>query len=325
MKKRKLKLPFRIILNLSLVIIILIISLFGVYKYFIEDELKSLTNAYQDNIYDKDLGNKLDVKNSSYTIAILGVDEDLGSSRTDSISLMAVNPIINEVNIYSVPRDAYVQYNCIDDYSDKITNAHSYGGVECTFDALENIFNTEIDFYVKLDFSGFISIIDQLGSIQTEVPDFYGGSEWCEQTSNRVDEICFSEFGTQRINSEQALAIARSRQHSSDIDRNVLQKQIITDTIKEILTIRDLKQLESLVVSLQNKVMTNISTKQATTIMYNMYNFNKEDKEINSYQIEGEARYDYGTYVGYGSYFIMDTESLQKTREDLDKFLNAKE
>lgn len=237
---------------------------------------------------------------------------------------MAVNPNTKQVKVYSVPRDTYVQYDCIDGYSDKITNAHSRGGVECTLNALENIFNTKIDFYVKIDFSGFLTVINQLGTIETTVPDFYEGQQWCEQTADRTNEICFNQFGVQRVNSEQALAIARSRQHSSDLDRNSLQTQIIADTIKEMLTIRDLKKFEEIIVSLDGKVETNIETKQAFYMAYNMYKFNKEGNEISTSQLEGVAEYTTGNYVGYGSYFILDTESLQKTREDLKKFLNSK-
>lgn len=320
-KKRRLKLPFRILRTLFIVVLLLLATLFGSYKYFIEDDLNNLIDTYEKTIYNKEFKNNVNTKTDSYTIAILGVDEDLEYSRTDSINLMAVNPSTNEVKLYSVPRDTYINYECIDDYSDKITNAHSRGGVTCTLDALENVFNTKIDFYVKIDFSGFITIIDQLGTIETEVPDFYEGGQWCEQTANREDEICFTQFGKQRVNSEQALAIARSRQHSSDIDRNSLQTQIISDIIKEMLTIRDIKKFEEIVVALDSKVETNIDTKQSFYMAYNMYKFNKEGKEIETMQLDGVADYIVGNYVGYGSYFVLDTEGLQKTREDLEKFL----
>ncbi|MFV0425092.1 MAG: LCP family protein [Bacilli bacterium] len=322
MKKRKLRLPFRILRTLSIVVIILIGTIFVAYKYFIEDDLNAIINAYETNIYNEELENNLNPRTDSYSIAILGVDEDLETSRTDSINLMVVNPKTNEMNLYSIPRDTYVQYNCINDYSDKITNANNYGGVECTLDALNNIFNIEVDFYIKLDFQGFLSIIDQLGTIETNIPDFYDGTPWCEQTSNRMDEICFSEFGAQEINSEQALAIARSRQHSSDLDRNNLQSQIISDTIKEVLKIRDLKKIEDIIYSVEGQVETNIDTKQAFYMTYNMYKFNKDEKAIQSYQLLGVAEYTTGDYSGYASYFILDTQELQKIREELDNFMN---
>lgn len=324
MRKRRLKLPFRILINTLLIIALLAATLFGVYKYYIEEDLKDLTKAYEDTIFLEEYSNDINVKNTSYTIAILGLDETLEYSRVDSINLMVVNPVVNEINIYSVPRDSYVQYECIDDLSDKITNSHSLGGLDCTLDALSNVFSIEIDFFIKLDFDGFLTIIDQLGTIETDVPNFYNGQQWCEQTSNRVDQICFNEFGKQRVNSEQALAIARSRQHSSDLDRNVLQSQIIADTIKEVLKLRDLKKLEEITYALDGKVLTNINKKQVVDMTYTMYNFTKEDKTIKSSQLQGEALYMTGSNAGYGSYFVLDVEQLQITREEIAKLINKK-
>ncbi|MFV0499146.1 MAG: LCP family protein [Bacilli bacterium] len=324
-KKRRLRLPFRIIRALFIIIIFFVLILFAVYKYFIEDDLKSTIKTYNETIYDKDLADDHKVLSSSYLVAILGVDETLYNSRVDSINVMAINAKSNEMRIYSVPRDTYIQYKCIGEYSDKITNSHSYGGIECTLDGLNNLFNHEIDFYLKLDFSGFISIIDQVGTITTNIPDFYDGQEWCEQTSNRVDQICFSQFGKQEVNSEQALAIARSRQHSSDLNRNTLQSQIISDTIKEIMKIRDINDIEKIIDSVDGKIKSNISPKQAAYMLYNMYLFNKTDNKINTYQLKGIAQYQYGNYAGYGSYFILDPEELQKTRETINKFMEKEE
>ena len=47
---------------------------------------------------------------------------------------------------------------------DKLTHAGIYG-VDVSRGTLENLYNTEIPYYLRMNFSGFINIIDALGGV----------------------------------------------------------------------------------------------------------------------------------------------------------------
>lgn len=321
-KKRRLRLPFRILRTLFILTLLICTMMYLIYQFYFKDDVAKIKKTYNDIIFNDEDAIDKKITDSSYTIAIIGVDEDLKYGRADSINLLTVNGKTDDMQMYSVPRDTYINYSCIDNMKDKITNSHSYGGTDCLMSALGNLFEIEVDFYIKMDFDGFISIISQLGTITTEVPDFNNGSQWCEQMADRETTICFTEFGTQQVNAEQALSIARSRQYSSDLDRGNLQVQIIQDTILELSKLRDLGKVNEIISSTDGNFETNISIEQATAMAYNYYKFKNTENEINSNQIPGVAEYTWGEYVGYGSYFLIDEESWNVMKNQLKEFLN---
>ena len=60
---------------------------------------------------------------------------------------------------------------CIrDSNQDKINHAMAYGGIPLILDSVENLLNIKIDHYVKVNFDGFINVIDALGGVNIEVP-----------------------------------------------------------------------------------------------------------------------------------------------------------
>ncbi len=320
-KRYKLKQPFRFIKNLLIILTIFSGVLFFIYKIFFEEDILNFIKTYKETIYNvEDLTDKT-VYDSSYNVLILGTDEGL-YSRTDSINLVTVNADKQKMVITNVPRDTYTPIACKDNKRDKINHANSYGGVNCAIDSLEQLLDTKIDFYIIMNFDAFINVINSLGTITTTVPDYNKGKEWCVKGDSRAKKVCFSKFGEQKVTAEQALAITRSRDLSSDLVRGQMQTTIMSDTLKEIIKIRDIEQFTKIVSSLGKDVKTNISPKQSSLMALNYYFFNRKNKEIERYQIEGENTYFSGEYVKPKRwYFIPNVELLNLHKKLINDLL----
>ncbi len=198
----------------------------------------------------------------------------------DSLILATVSPENSrgnvEINTISIPRDTQAEIVCADDPTDptghvtsKINSSFSYGfdknssiqdGIDCTMDTIENMFDTDIDYYVQTSFDGVINLVDRIGGISIDVP-----YEFCEQDSNgNKDAICF-EKGKQNLDGEQALAYARQRKainpdtgvSGDDFERNIRQQEVISSIATKILS-NPTKYADELTNTILNDMETNL-------------------------------------------------------------------
>ncbi|MGL6197850.1 MAG: LCP family protein [Lachnospiraceae bacterium] len=135
-------------------------------------------------------------------------------SRSDVNILAVVNTKTKNVLLLSTPRDAYVTYSVTGGVKDKLTHAGIYG-VEASIDALQGIYDIEIDYYLRLNFSGFVDIIDALGGI-----DVY--SDYAFSVAN----IRSYDVGYNHVTGLEALAFARERYSFADGDAQRARNQM---------------------------------------------------------------------------------------------------
>lgn len=79
------------------------------------------------------------------SILLLGVDQrpdDPG--RTDTIMVATINPEKENMILFSIPRDTYVDIAGRETY-DKINHAYAFGGLEMTIETVENFLDIPID------------------------------------------------------------------------------------------------------------------------------------------------------------------------------------
>ena len=101
-----------------------------------------------------------------FVIYLSGVDtrgELTENARSDVNILAAVNPVTKRVALINTPRDYYVDLAGTDS-KDKLTHAGLYG-VETSMATLGNLYGVNVDHYIRINFAGFISIIDALGGV----------------------------------------------------------------------------------------------------------------------------------------------------------------
>ena len=151
---------------------------------------------------------------------------------TDSIMLVSINTKLKTISIFSIPRDLYIKYKNWKYWRiNKIyaLEKHKTWSKQAWIDALE--YNVEaitwekIDYYINIDFEGFIKFVDAIWGIEITVPKklvdykFPDGNWWYTTFVIRKWTWLFDW--------ETALKYARSRHSTSDFDRSLRQQQII--------------------------------------------------------------------------------------------------
>lgn len=147
-------------------------------------------------------------ENKSFCMYISGIDV-AGSasviSRSDVNILAVVNPTSRQILLLSTPRDYYVPLklkNGVSSTPDKLTHAGIYG-VQVSMDTLELLYGVNVDYYFRVNFSGFKKIIEALGGVTVY-------SERAFSTTSLEYHYSYVK-GPNKLNGAAALAFCRER------------------------------------------------------------------------------------------------------------------
>lgn len=169
------------------------------------------------------------------TFLLLGVDQrpdDPSPPRTDNIIVLTVEPESGNVGMVSVPRDMFVSIPGFD-YSGKINTAYPIGesskypggGGALVKKTVSELLGYPIDYYVKVNFDGFVKIVDLIEGIDVEVPRTIHDEEF--PTIDYGIETFHIEAGSQHLDGETALKYARTRHADDDFQRAKRQQQVL--------------------------------------------------------------------------------------------------
>ncbi len=221
--------------------------------------------------------------------------------RSDSLILVSLNKKTKKIKMTSFFRDTwcYMNVNGTDRYA-KINSSYFYGGPVVLIDTIEKNFKVDIDYYVAVDFSSFVDIIDALGGITVEVQKYEA------DYINRTTKHTIESGPAVTLNGKEALVFARIRKSDSDSDvsRTRRQRQVIESFIKSA-TNASLSQLNDALNMLFKYVKTDMTKMQILSygtqaitngwITYDIEQFTLSDKDV------------FGTgYVGTSSVVFMD-------------------
>ena len=219
-----------------------------------------------------------------FTILLMGVDstaENLSESSGlgDSLMLITFNPDTLNATILSIPRDTFVPITCYRNVNSKITHAAS-GGDKCMINTIQNFFDVDINYYVKINFKGLVKIVDAIGGVYADVP-----YSFCEQDSERrwdAGHVQYVLKGYQKLNGEQALALSRNRKTTpscgsewnkgerNDFIRGQNQQLVINGIINQAKSMDNITQFYNLLEAVGNSMTTNMDRKQILSF-YNVF------------------------------------------------------
>lgn len=247
-------------------------------------------------------------------VYISGIDSRGGInevSRSDVNIIMSVNKKTHNILMINTPRDYYVPLSISNGVRDKLTHAGVYG-IECSRNTLEMLYGIQIDYYVKVNFSGFEKIIDSLGGVDVTL-DY---SATLSQAGNLT-----VHNGVNHFNGEQALAFARERYAYSDGDRQRGRNQmmIMEAAIKKACSPAIISNYTSVLSEVSKNVITDMSydfiADLAQTQLNDMAAWN-----ITQISVTGTGSYSSTTYSmpGWPLYvMIPDEESVENAREQI--------
>lgn len=212
-----------------------------------------------------------------FTVLIMGVDSTLDGLKAnqafngDTLIMVTFNPKTLSATMFSLPRDLYVPIACNHNRYAKINSSAAYGS-SCVINTIQQLTDIDIDYYVKINFTGVVKLVDALGgvNINVETPDYWYDNQHknqvCEQNSQRKigNNLVCMNLGWQKLNGEQALAYARCRHlyAMSDIARNQHQQALIESLAYELRNINSVSKFENILSTVSSNIETNMTPEQ---------------------------------------------------------------
>ncbi len=304
----------------------------GLIDLYIEDNQFNLArlSEIRVNLRNDDKFTNVNVNKDSFVIYLSGVDSSgkvVNSSRSDVNMLVVVNPDKEKILLVSTPRDYYVTL-ASKDSKDKLTHAGIYGVDESAL-TLGLLYDVDVNFYARVNFSSFVKLINALGGITVDVekPDYRynleidcGSGYVCEQNSSREfgsDELIRFRYGKQTLNGEEALAYARNRYQyaGGDNDRQVHQQQVLKGITEKLMSKSILTKYNSILNSLSSGIKTNIDKDSISKLVNKQLN-NNISWDIESLVATGTDSYDYCYSTGKSKAYVMipDEESVNSIK-----------
>lgn len=239
-----------------------------------------------------------------FNIYISGIDT-YGSistvSRSDVNIIMTVNMNTHKILLTTTPRDSYVQIpNGGANQYDKLTHAGIYG-VETSEQTLENLYGIDIDYYARINFTSFLTLIDLLGGVEV----------YNDQAFTSLHGNFDFPVGNVTLNSEQALGFVRERYslQGGDNDRGKNQSKVIAAIINKLTSINSLSNLTSIVDGLQTSIQTNMPL-EAIMSLANTQMSSGSQFEVTSQAVTGTGS------TGQLTSYAMPTASLYMMQLD---------
>lgn len=252
--------------------------------------------------------------NEPFSILLMGVDTLSSSYNADTLLLVTFNPDTLGATMLSIPRDTYTKIAC-NGGKHKINSSGWYSD-KCVVNTVSNLVDIDIDYYVKINFTGIVELVDAIGGIDVDVV-----YPFCEQNSKRQfgNNLIYVEEGLQHLNGEQALALSRNRKFlkgqcpdkynqkgyynnnlRNDITRGLNQQLVLKGILNSLTQIRDLNTVYELLDVVSNNISTNMS-KDTILSFYNIFKNIVTTSDLsnieNTLDIQKLSISVYGTYV----------------------------
>ena len=176
-------------------------------------------------------GGELYSSKNVLNVLLVGLDSKdalENGGRSDSLILVSLNKKEKKIYMTSFFRDTWCYMNVANGMYSKINASYFYGGPTGLIDTIEKNFKIDIDYYVAVDFSSFVDIINALGGLTVEVQEYEAAY------INRTTKHTIDYGPAVKLTGAQALVFARIRKSDadSDISRTRRQRQVITSFIE---------------------------------------------------------------------------------------------
>lgn len=198
-------------------------------------------------------------------------------SRSDVNMLIGINPKTHQILLISIPRDTYYPLH-MNGQLDKFTHAGIYGLQE-SVNTLQDMINEDINYYVKMNFTSFINIVDALGGITVNSPAAF---------TTKIGKYEIKE-GENHLNAKQALSFVRERKSFVDGDfaRGRNQQRMISAIVKKVCSPAILTSFSAVLDTVSQSIETNFSSSEINSLVQLQLS-DMPNWDIQSYQIIGE-------------------------------------
>ena len=252
-------------------------------------------------------------------ILLLGVDsrpDDEDPPRSDTIIVVRVDPVLERVDMFSIPRDLLVE---IPGYEASKVNAAYVigemddlpgGGPILAAQTIEYNFGIRIDYFATVDISGMERIVDKIGGIVVDVPTALKDDKY--PTNDYRYTRAYFHAGLQEMDGVQAVQYSRTRHDDNDFRRNERQQQVLLAIRNQILVSGVITNLPALIAEVGDSVRTDLSPRQVLSLARFGQDLPRENIYVHS--INGLIE---EAYINEGFFFVADWYSVRMLVQNL--------
>ena len=238
-------------------------------------------------------------------------------SRSDVNIIAAINPKTRQILLVTTPRDYYVELALDGNPLDKLTHAGIYG-VDCSIKTLENLYGININYYMRMNFTGFMDIVDALGGV-----DVYSEKDFTGEVGNYSFTV-----GVNHVDGKQALCFVRERHTFVDGDAQRARNQMamIKAVVEKATSPSILTSYTEVLESISNSFVTSLKSNDISTLVKMQLDDNRA-WTINSYSTLGTGARRTTYSMGSQSLYValQNEDSIAEASSLIQKVLDGEE
>lgn len=276
----------------------------------------SIETVIEAPIVEEEVDEDFDITEDTFAIYLSGSDTrstKLSTSRSDVNIVAFINPSQHQVLLVNTPRDYYVPISISKSGEcDKLTHCGIYG-VDCSMDTLENLYSTDIKYYMQINFEGFMTFVDAIGGITIE----------SEKSFTTLHYDVHIKEGKNELDGMGTLGYIRERYAFADGDnargRNTMKVvAAIIEKCSSGTTI--LSKYGDIMKSLEGMFVTNMSSDDISTLV-RMQLSDMSGWDIKQYAVTGtgDSRTTYSVPNTRAYVMVPDQSSVDKAVELINK------
>lgn len=260
----------------------------------------------------------VDVTKKPFNIYITGIDQwakekGLDLERSDVNMLVTINPETKDVLLTSIPRDTYVKLHTAQQM-DKLTHTGVYG-VDETLNTVQDWLGIDINYYVKMNFTGARDVIDAMGGIDVYSPVEFRSSIMGYQYVK----------GWNHLRGKKAIYYARERKsfEGQDAIRVENQQRVMKAVIKKMTSSTTLlTRYGDIMDAAGDNLQTNMPTSDMRDIV-KMQITELAQWNVDTQKIEGEYDQDYVASLTQSMKFDIYRPSDESVKSCVEKINNT--
>lgn len=248
----------------------------------------------------KNVANTVTEKKPIY-ILLLGENKDLGQTLADTIMVLGYNPKDQEAFIVSIPRDTFIGNNLENAKpNDKINCLFNEKNPEKILSKVSSLTGLEIEYYVTINNSSLIKLVDIIGGVEFNVPI---DMNYDDKSQNLHIHL---KRGVQIIDGKKAEQLLRFRHNNNgtsypteygdnDFGRMKTGRNFILAVLNQTLKVRTKEEITEIIKLCFENIDTNLSLKNILSYLVFMIDFDTENIVLE--QLPGESVYVNGVWV----------------------------
>ena len=204
-----------------------------------------------------------------------------GTWRTDVMALTVIDKDSGQVGVLAIPRDLYVD---IPDHDPERINTVDFlghytkypgGGPALLNRTLQENFGFGFDRYIRVDFAGFVDLIDILGGIEVDVDCAF--EELFADPELPGGRLLKVSPGRQQMDGHTALLYVRIRHGTTDTDRSRRQLKVLMAIREKALQLNSILLIPQLWNNYRTTVQTDLSLAETLDLARLAYEFDPDN------------------------------------------------